>query len=159
MQSTIVAYYVYKLTHDKLALGMIGLWEVIPAIGFSLFSGHFVDLKEKKTLMAQCVAGYVLLTGFFIFLSSSGSLAMLSHRNIVWLIYAGIFIGGALRAFLGPASFALQGLLIPRDLYANATTWSSTSWQVGAVVGPLFGGFMILSGYTTSLITVCVIEI
>jgi MFS family permease len=75
------------------------------------------------------------------------------------MVYAGIFIGGALRAFISPASFALQGLLIPRELYSNATTWSSASWQTGAVLGPLFGGFMILSGFHNALITVGIVEI
>jgi len=159
MQSAIIGYYVYQLTHDKLALGMLGLWEVIPAIGFSLFSGHFVDLKEKKTLIVQCIAGYILLSALFTFLAWPGLQHMMSTHAIVYLIYTGIFIGGALRAFLGPSSFALQGLLIPRELYANATTWSSTSWQIGAVVGPLLGGFMILTGYSTALITVGIIEI
>lgn len=160
MQATIVSYYVYKLTHDKLALGMIGLWEVIPAIGFSLFSGHFVDLKEKKTLLTQCTIGYLLLSIFFIVLSGPSLVAHIGTRYIVWLIYAGIFIGGALRAFLSPSSFALMGMLVPRDLYPNATTWSSTSWQIGAVVGPLLGGFMIaLSGFQVSLISVGIIEL
>jgi len=159
MQSAIVSFYVYNLTHDKLALGMLGLWEVIPAIGFSFFSGHIVDLREKKTLIAQCITGYILLSVFFAFLVSSGLHHHINAQGVVWLIYTGIFIGGALRAFLGPSSFALQSMLVPRELYANATTWSSTSWQIGAVVGPLFGGFMILSGYTTALVTVGAIEL
>jgi len=160
MQSAIVSYYVYTLTHDKLALGMLGLWEVIPAIGFSLFSGHYVDLKEKKTLIMQCIAGYILLSVFFVFLAWPHIQDHLSRHNIVWLIYVGIFIGGALRAFLGPSSFALQGMLVPRELYANATTWSSTSWQIGAVIGPLFGGFMIaIAGFHLSLVCVGVVEL
>ena len=167
MQSAIVSYFVYyKLTYnvktnsgDPLALGMLGLWEVIPAIGFSLFSGHFVDLKEKKTLIVQCIIGYIGLSAFFAFLAWPHLQHTLSGREILWLVYAGIFIGGALRAFLGPSSFALQGMLVPRELYANATTWSSTSWQIGAVIGPLFGGFMILTGYQAAIITVGVIEI
>ena len=166
MQSTIVSYFVYKnltwnpaTNHgDPLALGMLGLWEVIPAIGFSLFSGHFVDLKEKRTLIVQCIFGYLLLSFFFIFLVWPTVPNYITNQSILWLVYLGIFIGGALRAFLGPSSFALQGMLIPRELYANATTWSSTSWQIGALVGPLFGGFMILTGYNTALITVAVIE-
>jgi 5'-nucleotidase len=49
MQSAIIAYYVYKLTHDKLALGMIGLWEVIPAIGFSLLDYDWnADFEQIK---------------------------------------------------------------------------------------------------------------
>ncbi len=167
MQSTIIGYFVYNnLTWnpatqhgDPLALGMLGLWEVIPAIGFSLFSGHIVDLREKKTLIVQCVIGYLLVAGFFTFLAWPSLDLHLSKQYVLWFIYAGTFIGGALRAFLGPSSFALQGMLIPRELYANATTWSSTSWQIGALIGPMFGGFLILLGYDTALITVGVIEL
>jgi MFS family permease len=159
MQSAIVSYYAYTLTHDKLTLGMLGLWEVIPAIGFSLFSGHFVDLKEKKTLMSQCIMGYILLTAFFVMLAWPGVQNHMSVQKIMWLIYGGIFIGGALRAFLGPSSFSLQGMLVPRELYPNATTWSLTSWHIGAVAGPLIGGFMIIFGFHISLITVGIIEL
>lgn len=167
MQAAIVSYFVYQLTYnpktgkgDALVLGLIGLWEVIPAIGFSLFSGHFVDLKEKKGLILQCVAGYLLLTGFFIALAWPGIGNLLSKQHIIWLVYAGIFIGGALRAFLSPASFALMGMVLPRKLYANATTWSSTAWQAGFVIGPLLGGFLIaLAGFHGSLITTGAIEL
>ncbi len=138
---------------------MLGLWEVIPAIGVSLFSGHFVDLREKRTLLLQCTVGYLLLSVFFVFLAWPRMQVGMSSQGIVWLIYGGIFIGGALRAFLSPASFALMGMLVPRELYPNATTWSSTSWQIGAVIGPLLGGFMIaLGGFQVSLVSVAVIE-
>jgi MFS family permease len=160
MQATIVSYYVYKLTHDKLALGMLGLWEVIPAICVSFFSGHFVDLKEKKGLMVKCLVGYILLSAFFVVMAMPGLPGHIQPPVIVRLIYIGIFAGGALRAFISPASFALMGMLVPKDLYPNATTWSSTSWQIGAVIGPLFGGFMIaLAGFQHSLITVGIVEI
>jgi MFS family permease len=160
MQATIVSYFVYKLTHDKLALGMIGLWEVIPAISFSFFSGHFVDIKEKRSLVMWFTIGYILLAGFFVFLSWPGLPEHVPVNGILWLIYAGIFIGGALRAFLSPGSFALMGVLLPKDMYPNATTWSSTSWQMGAVAGPLLGGFTLaLFGFTNSLVLVGVIEL
>ncbi len=139
---------------------MLGLWEVIPAIGFSLFSGHFVDMKEKKTLLLQCMLGYILLSLFFVGLAWPGMRQHLPANGIVWFMYAGVFVSGALRAFLSPASFALLGLLVPRELYPNATTWSSTSWQIGAVIGPLLGGFMIaISDFEFSLISVAIIEV
>ena len=159
MQSAIVSYYVYQLTHEKLALGMLGLWEVIPAVGFSLFSGHFVDLKEKRTLIVKCITGYLLLSVFFVVLAWPALPNYISKHGILWLIYFGTFIGGALRAFLGPSSFSLQGMLVPRELYPNATTWSSTAWQMGFVVGPLLGGFMMLLRFHVALACVVIIEI
>ncbi len=159
MQSAIVSYYVYQLTHDKLSLGIIGLCEVIPAIGFSLFSGHFVDQREKRTLILWCTVAYFLLSLFFVGLALPYTRLQFSVKAIVWLLYAGIFVGGALRAFFSPSSFALMGLLVPRSLYPNATTWSSTSWQAGAVFGPLAGGFLLaFSGFEWSLLTVAIVE-
>jgi MFS family permease len=143
MQTTIIVYWVYTVTSDVATVGMMGLFEAIPAIGCSLFSGHFVDQREKRNLILACLAGYVALTGYFIFIGLPSSHFTEDKALFVRLIYAGIFIGGALRAFVSPSSFALMGMLIPRKLYTNGSTWSSTSWQLGAVLGPLIGGMLI----------------
>lgn len=159
MQITIVAYMAYQLTKDPLTLGMIGLWEVIPAIGFSLFSGHFVDQREKRNLLLWCIVGFTLLSVFYFGLSLPSSKEMLGTKYTVWLIYFGVFTGGAIRAFASPSNFALLGLIIPKRLYANATTWSSSAWQLGAVIGPLVGGLLIgRIGFTKSLAAVFVFK-
>ena len=54
-----------------------------------------------------------------------------------------VFLGGIVRAFIGPTIFSLFSLLIPKKVYPNAATWSSSVWQVGAVLGPALGGFAI----------------
>lgn len=147
----------YRLTKDPLTLGMIGLWEVIPAIGFSLFSGHFVDQREKRNLLLWCIIGFTLLAVFYFGLSLNAVRDILGVKHTVWLIYLGVFTGGAIRAFASPSNFALLGLLVPKRLYANATTWSSTAWQMGAVIGPLLGGMLIAHiGFTNSLAAVFV---
>jgi MFS family permease len=142
MQTTVIVYWVYTLTHDVASVGLLGLFEAIPAIGFSLFSGHVVDQREKRGIISNCILAYLVLSMAYCALSLSG-LAGTTNMLPVQLIYAGVFIGGALRAFISPASFALVGLLVPRRLYANAGTWSSSSWQLGAIIGPLLGGFLI----------------
>jgi MFS family permease len=133
---------------------------VIPAVGFSLFSGHFVDQREKRSLILWCTIVYLLLSLFFVGLALPYTRQQYSVQAIVWLLYAGIFVGGALRAFFSPSSFALMGLLVPRNLYPNATTWSSASWQAGAVFGPLAGGFLLaFAGFEWSLLCVAFVEI
>lgn len=160
MQMTIISYMVYKLTKDQLSLGMLGLWEVIPAIGFSLFSGHFVDQREKRTSLLQCLVGYIFLSAFYVLLAYPQLQSRMGISTITWLIYAGVFIGGGIRAFLSPSSFALMGMIVPRRLYANATTWSSTAWQLGAVIGPLLGGILIAAGgFKISLVAVFVVQL
>ncbi len=160
MQMTIISYMVYRLTKDELSLGMLGLWEVIPAIGFSLISGHYVDQREKRNTLLICFIAYLFLSLFFVVLSFGSLHRELGVNTVVWLIYAGVFVGGAIRAFLSPATFALMGLIIPKKHYANASVWSSTAWHTGAVIGPLIAGTLIaLSGFEISLGIVFVIEV
>lgn len=133
MQLTIVSYWVYQLTKDPLSLGLIGLAEVIPAIICSFFSGHFVDQSEKRNLLLLCNVSYLFLSGAFMLLSSEVSLNYLGTSLTLWGVYSCVFIGGVIRAFLGPSSFSMIGLLVPRKLYPNATTWTGLAWQIGVV--------------------------
>lgn len=155
MQLTIVSYMIYQLTKDPLSLGIIGLCEVIPAIGFSFFTGHIADQHEKRNMLMWCLAGFVAISLIYIVLSLPALLDSAGSSVIVTGMYACIFIGGAMRAFASPANFALMGLLVPRKNLPNASTWSSTAWQIGAVIGPLIaGGLMAITSYTLSFVVV-----
>ena len=160
MQSTILYFWVYDLTHDKLSLGFVGLAEVIPAIVCSFFSGHVVDLNEKRKMVLACLLGYILLAGGFTLLALDTSQAKMPFDYSLHLIYVLVFIGGMLRSFYSPSMFALFGLVVPRKHYPNATSWSSMAWQLGAVGGPLAAGFCIaLLGIAPSLALVGVIQL
>lgn len=141
MQSTILYYWVYHITNDKLALGLVGLAEVIPALGCSLIAGHFVDQSEKRKMISQCLSGYIVIALCLALLALPSSHQNLSVSTIVYFIYGFVFLGGILRSFFSPSMFSLFGLVVPREHYANATSWSSMSWQMGAVLGPLVAGF------------------
>ncbi|UPT70777.1 MAG: MFS transporter [Flavobacterium sp. JAD_PAG50586_2] len=141
MQSTILYYWVYHITNDKLSLGFVGLAEVIPAIGCSLFAGHFVDQSEKRKMVIRCLLGYIILAVCLAMLAIPSTHTNLSVGTTVCFIYFFVFLGGILRSFFSPSMFSLFGLVVPREHYANATSWSSMSWQMGAVLGPLVAGF------------------
>jgi len=160
MQTTIIYFWIFELTRDKLSLGLVGLAEVIPAIGCSFFSGHVVDQNEKRKMVFTCLVGYVI-TGICLFVIALPAVhEQLSIVSISWFIYLFIFIGGALRAFYSPSMFALFGMVVPREHYPNATSWSSMAWQMGAVLGPLAAGFFIAwFGIAIGLLTVVVLEI
>lgn len=156
MQTTIIFYWIYELTKDKLALGLIGLAEVIPAVGISFFSGYFVDHAEKRKMVLRCILGYFVISVILAFT------ALYNFQDVdlqVSLIFALVFFGGVLRAFYSPSMFALFGKIMPKSLYPNATSWSSMSWQLGAVIGPLCAGFSIaLIGITNSLILIVFVQ-
>lgn len=158
MQSTILYYWIYQLTDSKLSLGFVGLAEVIPAIGCSLFAGHYVDLNEKRKMILLCLSGYILIA-ICLFLIA---LPMVSFHFSVsvmeCLICFFVFLGGIFRSFYSPSMFSLFGLVVPRVHYANATSWSSMAWQLGAVLGPLTAGvFIAWHGVVVGLCAVIVL--
>ena len=152
LQTTVIVYWVYTLTNDVASVGLLGLFEAVPAIGFSFISGHVVDQREKRNMILLCILCYLLLSGGYIFLALRGASPGTHQMTVVHFIYAGIFFGGLLRAFVSPATFALLGMLLPRKLYPNGSTWSSSAWQMGAILGPLLAGILIaLVGIAASL--------
>ncbi|HEX3934154.1 MAG TPA: MFS transporter, partial [Puia sp.] len=56
MQITVLGFYVYQLTHSKIAIAFIGLSEVIPAMGIALYGGHVADKKEKRGILLKTYA-------------------------------------------------------------------------------------------------------
>lgn len=143
MQFIIIEWEVYSLTKSPLSLGIIGLMEVIPAIGMALFAGHIVDQKEKKGMLLKCILGFSVISFGLFLLTWPRIVGGLSQTVILYSIYALVFLGGLVRAFLGPTTFSLQSLIIPKKVYPNASTWSSSVWQIGAVMGPALAGFSI----------------
>ena len=43
IMAVVVGWHIYEITHDTLALGLIGLAEVVPYFATALFAGHAVD--------------------------------------------------------------------------------------------------------------------
>lgn len=160
MQSTIIFYWVYHITNDKLSLGLVGLAEVIPALSFSLLSGHFVDLNEKRKMVLLCISAYIVLSFSLFLLTTPFSHNSLGTQQTLYIIYGLVFVGGTIRSFMGPSVFSLFGLILPREHYANGTSWSSLAMQTGGVLGPLAAGLMIaVDGVITGMFTVLIILI
>ena len=143
MQFVVIEWEVYSLTKDPLSLGIIGLMEVIPAVAMALFAGHIVDQREKRGLLIKCIFGFSVVSLGLFLLTWPRIVADLSTSVILYSVYFLVFLGGIVRAFLGPTIFSLFSLLVPKKIYPNAATWSSSVWQMGAVVGPAAGGFLI----------------
>ena len=170
MQFIIVEWLVWEITKNPLSLGLIGLMEVVPAVSMALFAGHIVDQKEKRNLLIYCIIAFLFVSVGFYLVTSSDAKTMFSSQTILYLIYLLVFIGGFIRAFFGPTIFSLVALIVPKNTYANAATWSSSVWQMGVVLGPAFAGFsihwigvnssmgVVLAGVLVSLLTLSFIK-
>lgn len=143
MQFIVIEWQVYSMTKDPLSLGIIGLMEVIPAVSLALFAGHIVDQKEKKGLLIKCIIGFFILSIGLFLLTWPKIISDWSNNTVLYGIYFLVFLGGIIRAFLGPSIFSMLALIVPKKLYPNAATWSSSTWQMAVVIGPAVAGFSI----------------
>lgn len=138
VQNVVLGWTVYQLTRDPLALGLIGLAEVVPYVGVALFAGYVADRADRKRIS---VVSLVVL------LLSSVVLALWvwirPESRLVWPFYAVIAVCGLARAFLQVARSALVSEIVPRELLPNAATWRSSTWQLGLVLGPAAGGLLL----------------
>ena len=143
MQFIVIEWEVYSLTKDPLSLGIIGLMEIIPALTMALFAGHIVDQREKRNLLATTIAFFSLISLGLFLLTWPEITGDWSTNAVLYSVYALVFFGGFLRSFFGPTIFSLIALIVPKKIYPNAATWSSSTWQMASVLGPAFAGFSI----------------
>ena len=155
MMATLIGWWIYLLTNDPFAIGLVGLSEVIPALSLALYAGHVIDQSEKRRLLLRGVVLYFLAAIALVFISGNLVTHHLTNHWIAVCIYFVIFCTGIFRAFTGPVFSALIAYIVPRNDLQNATTWSQGSWLSASVTGHAAGGFLIaLAGITNTLITI-----
>jgi MFS family permease len=140
MQGLIVGWQVYELTKDPLALGLVGLAEALPNIAVVLFAGHAADRYNRKRIIVTFTLFFLAGTAA-LFIFTVKRLGILEALGVV-PIYIVVAMSGIARAFLYPSIIAMMAQIIPREYYANASTWSSTMWHIGAITGPALGGLI-----------------
>jgi MFS family permease len=139
MQGVAVGWQVYESTGSALNLGYVGLAQFLPAIGFSLLTGHVADRFDRRHVVMVCMATLALCSLGLMGLTMAG----IAH---LWLILAILFLIGTAHAFAGPASQALMPHLVPTEHFSNAVAWNSTVWQFAAILGPAVGGLVLKVG-------------
>lgn len=153
--ATLIGWWIYLLTNDPFAIGLVGLSEVIPALSLALYAGHVIDQSEKRKLLLKGVILYFFATVILVLISSPFTSQHLSNHLIAICIYLVIFCTGIFRAFTGPVFSALIAYIVPRKDLQNATTWSQGTWLSASVTGHATGGFLIaFIGINHTLITI-----
>ena len=123
-----IDWELYQRTHSALALAMVGLSLMVPMILFTVPAGHFADTFNRKK---------IILTATLVLTAASVALALASAwRFPVGWIYSCLFVLGAARTFLWPASAAFVTGLVPLAQLARAITFNSGAFQFSSVLGP-----------------------
>ena len=146
MQTVAIAWQVYRLTKDEganaaLALGAIGLAEVIPFVSAVLFAGHVADTNNRRRIAIGALIAMTAV-GLFLFLPE--------HLSERWaqltVIYGVIILGGLARSFLTTARQAMIAELLPRELIAGGVRWRNTLFELACVLGPGIAGVLLWLG-------------
>lgn len=151
MIGTVVGWKIYILTRNPLALGMIGLSEVIPAVSLALYAGHVIDKSDKRKMLLKTICFYLLCAIALLVIHLDATEKYAGKTFIELSIYLVIFCTGIIRAFSGPISHSIIAQLVPKIILPNAVTWSSGTWLIASVIGHATAGFLIAhAGYTTT---------
>ncbi len=155
IQEVTLGYELYKMTHEPLALGLVGLAEAIPFIAISLFGGHLADRRDKKRILQWSLGVITLGSVIMYFMFQPSIVSQLSQTAQLATIYGVLMLIGTAKGFYSPASSSLKPFLVPRELYTNSATWSSSFWQAGAIAGPGVAGFLYSGlGFDNTLLVV-----
>ena len=135
MLTVAVGWELYERTHSALALGLVGLTQMVPMVLFTLPAGHVADNHDRKRI--------IVLMNLVIACASLGLTVISALGAPVFWIYFCLFAAGSARTFLWPASSAFLPHLVSRRDFPRAVAWSSGSFQLSSVAGPAAGGALI----------------
>jgi MFS family permease len=138
-----VAWQMYDITTSAWDLGLVGLFQFVPALLLTLPTGHVVDKFPRGRIFASCM---LIQCGVAIVLIAATHYKFASRE----LILAVSVLLGIARAFQMPAQQALTPQLVPTDMLQPAVALSSSGMQAAIICGPAIGGVL----YTTGPITV-----
>jgi MFS family permease len=135
MLSVAVGWEIFLRTRSAMALGMVGLVQALPVILLAITAGHVADrFSRRKALM---------VTQLFSALGSLGLVAVSVARAPVAWMFALLFATACARTFNWAARGSFMPNLVPGHAFPNAVAWNTTSFQIGSVVGPAAGGFLV----------------
>ena len=130
-----VGWEIYERTGSAMALGLVGLTQVIPMFLFTLPAGHIADNHSRKQ---------IIMTTVSIVAVANVGLAVISALNApVALMYLCLFVASSARTFGGAAIASFLPQLVERQMFSRAVTWNSGMFQLSSIVGPSLGGILI----------------
>ena len=136
-----VAWQIYDVTSSAWDLGLVGLFQFIPALLMTLPAGHLVDRMHRGRIFAVCM---LMLGGVALLLVIATQGGFVTRELLLGLS----IVLGVIRAFQMPAQQALIPLLVPQALLPSAIALSASGMQAAVICGPALGGVLYVAGAT-----------
>ncbi len=141
MLVVVIGIHVYDIARQTMSieaasfwLGMIGLAQFLPLFLLTLVAGYVADRMDRRWIVRVMLAMEVVCAG------ALAALEWWEAMSLVPLFFVAVLLGIG-RAFSGPALSSFAPNLVPARLLPNAIALNSTAFTLGAVVGPVIGGF------------------
>lgn len=132
-------YQIAQLTDSYVAVGLLGVTEVIPIIVFGLWGGIIADRFDRRTVVVR--TELVLLCLSLTLLINS----QLSHPKL-WVIYVVSALFASVDGIQRPSLDAILPRVVqPHELPA-ASALRTLRGNIAHVVGPALGGILIATG-------------
>ncbi len=134
MLAIVVAWDLYRITKSAIALGNVGLAQVLPVFLFTFVTGQVADRYDRRrtVVITQTAAAIVGLV-----LTFSG------ENRSVSLIYACLFLIATARAFQWPVTSSMLPQTVPMEDLTNAISWNGSAREFATMAGPAIGGIVI----------------
>ncbi len=141
-----IGWEIYNRTNSALALGLIGLAQLVPVLLLAPLAGHIADRYSRKHVVIRSQLVGVL--------TALGCAGLSYWQGPVVAIYGCLLVMGIGEAFHDPASHALLANVIPADAFENSASWSNGFGQLASIVGPALGGLIVATfgGATTAYV-------
>ena len=129
-------FQVKELTGSYLAVGLIGLVEIIPLVIFGLYGGVLADHMDRKRMIWVTEAAALFLSAILLINS------LLPSPKLA-LIYIVAALFAAVDGLQRPSADAILPRLVEHKDLPAASALMSLRWQVGMVTGPALAGVLI----------------
>lgn len=139
MITVAIGWHIYQLTGNVLDLGLVGLFEFLPRVLFTLHTGHVADRYDRRKVAALCQT----LQGLTALALVIGSATDSVTREMIFAI---AFVFGTARAFEMPTTQALLPNIVPPALFPAAVAASSSAMQAATIISPAVGGLLYAFG-------------
>lgn len=151
MTAVAVGLQVWDITQSSFMVGLVGLAQLIPLIGFGLYGGTLSDAFDRRTV------GFLSAIGLW---SASVLLLLqsLAGWENVYVLYLVVALASAFFAVGNPARQAIIPRLIEPELLPAANALSMITWNLGFTLGPVLGGLVVAAtGTVTSAYAIDVV--
>jgi MFS family permease len=136
MQGTAQQWLVLRLTHDPLALGVVGALQFGPMLFLGLFGGAIADRWPRRAVLVvtQSTAGALALALW---------LLTITGMVQIWHVFALALILGIVNAVDMPTRQSFVSELVPSERLINAVSLNSAQFNVARIAGPGLAGLLI----------------